>query len=1595
MTLRLRGGGPGSSDEDSDGNNSILGLTGEEVRHSTPKVSALRSKPGHSEDTTVEESQYQDRTTTESGNTIVFKNTGEDMKEGDVSEESSDGLFNVSPVDDGNSSDKEDRSRKRKLSDNHGSPAAKAQATTLRDAESSISEKGQSGQSKEMEQDEEGYEKTGDCDLQDLEDIGFTPPAKTPRKPVNTEVEKTNNAQDNIGDVDERMETAHMDVAREEGGEVIPENGNTEVEARIDSHDKIGEVDGEKQSKVRKGIKGGNAILEIEQDKHDVFDFVDEDLGCSSATKKPTKQASSSHKQTPPQEYKARRQPEFESRWREIGGATPEEDNRRGKMDLKVLELLVHQLAHEEGRDLSREHLKEDFFVRLVNRHGNVSGSTRMAAFKSSAYTLRLWRDMFCLKEKTKAGKMRAGVHLFEHPQEKENPCRLCNQQTGEQIGDHGELASQLQRATAPTQDERQECGHCRKQFKTRKTLHQHVKKVHPHEAPSEKGEKYGMGKRTVKDTRCERCSKVVGDLARHLKEFCRRNEDNLAECPHCKAMIVKSKLKEHIKGRLDKESGLKTKKGCEDKNSAGDKGPELETCSICFKSLKSSYLPRHMAKFHRGEDSERLNKQKKEMKKPVKQGNVKKFYISREFFLAALEEANVKQAEERSKKDLQPHEIQGLMVSRGLAFTGERGLNLRPPPRLVPMDGNCSFSTIALARDPSLGVLGLHMEATHLRTSSIAWAIEMIRTMDEEGLERVRLVATPDTRLEEEAQHLTREELIERLQRFAANGEYAGNLGDILLYVLSAFIQAPILVVDVNHANSPLGLFVSPRTLFGTEPVTNLPYVALRLQNHLEPLLVPEDARIPLQEMFAAQEAQEGPAIHISTGGSCNHMDGATVDKNEEGGSRHLQSPHSTDTLATPISTQGDRKTLLSFLPHLSPQFESKIRDLLKDLDSLFVNSPATIRMMEESQRNIQLMLDLVSRWAKKGKGGSFRTKALDQLGIGREPSSLQVYLSMIGKKILPFIRHHCFGHNDDFKVTDLVAFGSERWKRLTEQMVIDCNQEVGHSPALKKAILLCWSVLFRAISLAARDHVDKLQEAGVRDVEEWYDRLCRDVGPGITLMGAAATRVRTERREEAEKGIYVPVDVAIQRWLGSEERADLINNLHGLADQIRRGEQVNISSATYSALSELVQTELGAYSVVRIGAWGRMTLRGFLKSRPAWQVSQHGSSTDTRPVTTPPDNACHHQKIGKGTATQSGLNKEGNRCCNESVAPTCYITVKDQDKGGKANSFMVFSHEAFRQVLDFLVVRDAYFRKLMPEQFATLDGSSPIFLSSRGKAPGPTSNFRLKMFNKVVFGSEAEIVFTPQHLRKFNTTYLNQHPDDRIRAIRGAATGNSDGVFNEHYNLTRQAQIMDALLASLRRHHTDGAPALPLSQEHDQRREKDEAAVKAANLAVLQLPDGVDLTSRQRPVHRHLRHQLRQELTRLSPGLWERAGTGGGTGLSEMAWIKEVVYCSSSIILFDVALEIFTDNLINIFSHKLSNPALPLQVLQFVGRVDADILRDVILQQYRGDENPSKRQWSGVQSHLASIDRERKADNPITRFKKIATKCANYIIY
>ena len=491
--------------------------------------------------------------------------------------------------------------------------------------------------------------------------------------------------------------------------------------------------------------------------------------------------------------------------------------------------------------------------------------------------------------------------------------------------------------------------------------------------------------------------------------------------------------------------------------------------------------------------------------------------------------------------------------------------------------------------------------------------------------------------------------------------------------------------------------------------------------------------------------------------------------------------------------------------LSRMPPSFAARINDLLQLLDDQWINSPTIIADMEQSERERDVILECVKRLGKNEKGGEYRTPISERFGLGRAPTSLQIWLYFLGKKILPFLQLHCFPNRPDFRVTDLIAFGSQRFARITENMVIECNQSVGLSPDVKKCMLVCWKVLFRAIVLEAKNHVERIGDNALRNIREWYEDVGRNVGHGITHMGAVANRARTERKEKKERRDFIPTDQAIQIWINSDERAAQIENLENLADRLRNGDRtVQIPSGTYLTLSEFMITELSAYSVVRIGAWVRMTMRAFIQSRPSWSTD---GPNDTRSVTTLPPNACEHQLAGTTTAAVVGLSEDGEPCCRNAVPPTCYIARNDQDKGGKPDSWMVISLEAHKFMCDFLLIRERYFRQNMPEIVDRIDGASPVFLNSKGKGTEGTSNFRLNLLNRAVYGERTEIILTPQSLRSWNTTYLNEHEDEVVRSMRGPATGNTQVVFDVYYNVNRRAGIQRAMEASINFHQSGEA--------------------------------------------------------------------------------------------------------------------------------------------------------------------------------------------
>ena len=67
---------------------------------------------------------------------------------------------------------------------------------------------------------------------------------------------------------------------------------------------------------------------------------------------------------------------------------------------------------------------------------------------------------------------------------------------------------------------------------------------------------------------------------------------------------------------------------------------------------------------------------------------------------------------------------------------------------------------------------------------------------------------------------------------------------------------------------------------------------------------------------------------------------------------------------------------------------------------------------------------------------------------------------------------------------------------------------------------------------------------------------------------------------------------------------------------------------------------------------------------------------------------------------------------------------------------------------------------------------------------------------------------------LRKWNATYLRTHPDEGIRNVQGRATGHSEGVFEEYYNLETYSQMRDATLELLQEHQGSSEANRPLSE-------------------------------------------------------------------------------------------------------------------------------------------------------------------------------------
>ena len=88
----------------------------------------------------------------------------------------------------------------------------------------------------------------------------------------------------------------------------------------------------------------------------------------------------------------------------------------------------------------------------------------------------------------------------------------------------------------------------------------------------------------------CPFCRKEVSAVTRHVRENCRSNPRNLTQCPKCNMDVIKTRLQEHLEGRINWKTGKEKTHPCR-----GDEMEEGRTkkwkcgqCGILVKSMQS-----------------------------------------------------------------------------------------------------------------------------------------------------------------------------------------------------------------------------------------------------------------------------------------------------------------------------------------------------------------------------------------------------------------------------------------------------------------------------------------------------------------------------------------------------------------------------------------------------------------------------------------------------------------------------------------------------------------------------------------------------------------------------------------------------------------------------------------------------------------------------------------------------------------------------------------------------------------------------------------------------------------------------------------------
>ena len=185
-------------------------------------------------------------------------------------------------------------------------------------------------------------------------------------------------------------------------------------------------------------------------------------------------------------------------------------------------------------------------------------------------------------------------------------------------------------------------------------------------------------------------------------------------------------------------------------------------------------------------------------------------------------------------------------LIPLGISYAASLGILCRWPSlpingnEIVPMNGNCIWTCFIHTNNPTLRGANLEQAVWDLRVRAVGTFIDRLKLFNEEQWKILQAIATGDGKVT-----LSREKIRQEMEKYMENGEYSGNLGDIILNIAASFSQQPVLVIEVKDCKVTNAHWVDPNEIFGGENKSlGFPVVILKQLNHCEVIPIAGEAK-------------------------------------------------------------------------------------------------------------------------------------------------------------------------------------------------------------------------------------------------------------------------------------------------------------------------------------------------------------------------------------------------------------------------------------------------------------------------------------------------------------------------------------------------------------------------------------------------------------------------------------------------------------------------------------------------------------------------------------------------------------------------------